>query len=454
MSATFVLIHSYGEYCIILHTGFLGLINHHYLGFFDNQRMNNISILLITAEIYQVRYSIEAPGVGYYHSGTISAGDEVILNLPESLAVLSIYDQDKGIYLATSSDRVTVIGQNLILQSSDSFFALPVIEIDYGYVYYGVSVSRSSFGASSSILIVGTENNTMMKLTVTQSVNIDVGNTITTLTRGIEYSFVINRLQTIYIESREDLSGTKIVTNKPVSVFSGHQCADVPPENNAVCSYLIEQIPPTALWGKAYFTTPLANMTSYTIKTLAAYNSTNVNVYCNNSVQSYIINEGEFNVSQMNEYCVIYSNKKVLVFQFSHGASESNSYGAAMMIIVPATELYLDTFDFSTIRNHPFESVRFDHYVNLVVMEQYYQPNMIYLISGGVNRSLDTQQWVPIQVNNTSEAYATQVNISEGVTQIFHTDTSAQMMTIVYGFYNYDSYGHIGGLNISTATGY
>ena len=75
---------------------------------------------------------------------------------------------------------------------------------------------------------------------------------------------------------------------------------------------------------------------------------------------------------------------------------------------------------------------------------------MIYLIAGGFNRSLDTQQWVPIEVNNIIEAYATQVNISEGVTQIFHTDASAQMMTTAYGFDIYDAYGHIGGLHIPT----
>ena len=430
----------------------VGLVNQYYLGFLTNHpsRDSIVSILLTTTETQPVQYSIESPGIGYYVNGNLSVDDEVILIIPNSVEVESIYDQDKGIYLTTSSDSVTVIGQNQYRTTSDSFFVLPVIELDGVYVYYGVSVRRTVVHSSSvysTILIVGTENNTMMMLKITQYVNIGMGNSVTYLTPGREYSFVINRLQTVYIESREDLSGTKIVTDKPVSVFSGHQCGNNPWDISA-CSHLAEQIPPTALWGDVYFTAPLLNKTSYSVKVLAAYTSTIVNVYCNNTMETYTINEGEFidRTSQM-EYCAIYSNKEVLVVQFSHGGSEDNSYGDPMMTLVPAANQYLNNFDFSTIRNPV--GADYDHYVNIIVKEQYYQPNMIYLIAGGVSRSLVTQQWVPIQVNNTIEAYATQMSIPEGVAQVFHTNPSAQMMTIVYGFTRSDGYGHIGGIFLS-----
>ena len=396
----------------------------------------------------QVQYSIEAPGVGYYLNGTISAGNAAILYLPRSIEVSSYNDQDKGIYLTASSNKVTVIGENLGRSTSDSFLALPTSELADTYVYYGVTVPRTSVHSSlydSSILIVGTQNDTILKLTTTQSVNIAVGNAITYITAGREYSFMINRLQTFYVGSLQDLSGTKIVTDKPVSVFSGHRCANVP-WNVAACSHLIEQLPPTALWGEVYYIVPLADKRSYTIKVLAAYNYTIVNMYCNNTIESFTLNDGMFvnKTSQTNEYCAVYSNKEVLVVQFSHGGDEDNANGDPMMTLVPATSQYLSTFEFSTIRN-PIRLV-YNHYVNIIVMEQYYQPNMIYLIAGGVNRSLATQQWVPIQVNNTIEAYATQVTIPEGVAQVFHTDSSAQMMTIVYGFSRHDGYGHIGGI--------
>ena len=427
-------------------------VNHYYLGFYKNaERAANISILLTSTKEHQVNYSIEVPGISFYHHGTISVDKEVILNLPTSVQVASSSDQDKGIYLTTSSDKVTVIGQSLLARSSDSFFVLPnKVLNDVTYVYYAISVPQTvvhDFLYYSSVLIVGTENNTVMNLTVTQLVTISVDTTTTNLIPGKQYSFVINRLQTVYIRSLKDLSGTKIVTDKPVSVFSGHQCANVPWNVNH-CNALIEQIPPTMLWGKVYYTAPLATRAAYTIKILGAYNSTNVNIYCNNKREYYTINEGELVNKTLlkQEYCAIYSNKKILVAQFSHGENSDDAIGDPMMTLVPATIQYLNEFDFSTLKT----SRNFNHYINIIVIAQYYQPNMIYLIAEGVNRSLITQQWVPIKVNGIIEAYATQLNITEGRSKILHTNAAAEMMTIVYGFSQGNAYGHIGGFHFLT----
>ena len=139
----------------------------------------------------------------------------------------------------------------------------------------------------------------------------------------------------------------------------------------------------------------------------------------------------------------------MLVVQFSHGGSEDNEYGDPMMTLVPAEDQYVNKFDFSTIRN-TWQS-GYDHNINIIVTSQYYQPSMIYLIAGGVNRSLLSQQWIPIQVDSITKAYATQVSIQEGVTEIFHSDPAAQLMVIVYGFSKHNAYGHVGSTFSSTS---
>jgi len=408
----------------------------------------------MTTESQPVYYSIEIPGIGFYRNGTITANNEDVVDLPSSVEVFSHDDQDKGIYVQGSSDRITVIGQNLDRSSSDSSIVLPIIDLCVGeYLYYAVSVPRhtNEFNTQiveSSVLIVGTENDTLMKLTVTQPVTITVDDTVTNLTSGRQYSFVINRLQTVYIGSVEDLTGTKITTNKPVSVFSGHTCAFIP-ASVAGCDYLLEQIPPTILWGQIYYTVPFVTVSPYIFKIVAAYDSTNVSIYCNGTRRTYIINEGEFinETLNMQEYCVIHSNEKVLVVQLASKPSQGLD-GGEMMTLVPATTQYTNEISFSTIRNPLTRNYR--HFVNIIVLAQYYQPDMIYLISGGVNRSLGTQEWVPIEANNVIEAYAATVTLPEGAVEIAHSNVSALMTTVVYGFDIVVGYGHTGKLAFTT----
>ena len=412
----------------------------------------HIFILLTSAEANEVQYSIEAPSVNYYHNGTISDSDEVILNLSTSIQVTSYY-YNKGVYITSDSDKITVIAQSLGARSSESFYALPIVWLINSHKYYAISVPKTTVFDShynSSILIVGIEENTVIMLTVTQLAIISVGTTTATtatttdLIPSRQYSFTINGLQTAYITSLEDLSGTKIISEKPVSVSSGHECANIP-YNIAYCNHLVEQIPPTALWGTNHYIVPLDSRTSYTLKILAAHNFTSINIYCNNTREFYNINEGGFvnKTLSMQEYCAITSNKKILVAQFSHGENYFEAIGDPMMILVPSTNQYLNEFDFSTLHNSSF-----NHYINIIVLAQYYQPHMIYLVAGGVNRSLASQLWVSIQVNSITEAYATKVNVPVGLTKIFHSNPASQLMVIVYGFAQGDGYGHIGGFYI------
>jgi len=414
------------------------VISEYYLGFFKSLIDGQLSVILMNTLFSPVNFTLEAPVVGLYHAGVIDGYSELILSLPFGVAVFSNDTQYKGVYIRADSDTLIVIGQSKTNNTSDTFLALPYKRSSAvtEYLYYGISVPGYSSSYQSAILIVGTEDNITMKLTVAQTVTTNFYNT---LYAGSEYSFVINRLQTFYIRSTGDLTGTKIVTDRQVSVFSGHELAQIP-QDLCCGDQLIEQVPPVTSWGRVFYTMPLASRTSYILKILASYNLTRIDLYCNNLQESHTINEGQHytKILSQQEYCVVHSNKPVLVAQFSRGYNE-DSVGDPMMVIVPDVLQFSNSFPITTIRNTSYR-----HYVNLIVLAQYYQPDMIYLISGGRNVSLSTQEWVPIRVKHTTVGYATQLNISEGVAEIIHTNETALMATIIYGFTELGSYGNPG----------
>ena len=393
-------------------------------------------------------YAIEAPGLGYYNTGTISGTGSTIVSLFSSLITGSYNDQNKGIYLKTNSTNVVVIGQNDVYRSSDTFLALPTIKVCCThYIYYGISVSSGVSYYDNVVLIVGTENSTMMNLTVTQSVNVKINDTVSSLTSGSQYSFIVNRLQTVYIGSSSDLTGTRIITDKPVSVFSGHECGYVLSLSSSYCDHLIEQIPPTTYWGKTYYIAPLQGRSAYTIRVLAAYNSTEVFMDCNDVNNSYTINAGNSFTVTNRYYCVIHSNKEILVAQYSPGYRYDYRTGDPMMMLVPATDHYSNEINLSTI------SSGYNDYINIIVLKEYYQPGVMYWITGGVKRSLQSQSWSTMTFNQVTEAYYTQLSVSNGPVTIIHTTTNALMSAVVYGFASREAYGHPGGFSIQNFQG-
>ena len=399
--------------------GFLHAGYSYYAGFFQNRGGGNLSLYLTNTGLLDMSYIIESPGVRYFTAGTISGTKSTTVYLPSSLIIDSVNDQSKGIHLQTNSTNVTVIGQNVHSSGGDTFLALPTVKMCCTeYVYYGISVSSGAY-SGSKVLMVGTENDTVMNLTVTQFVDIKVDDTVISLHRGIEYSFIVNRLQTVYIESSRDLTGTRIVTNKPVSVFSGHECGYVPSSRYSNCMHLIEQIPPTTNWGKTYYIAPLHRRSGYTIRVIAAYNSTEVITHCNR-VNFYAINAGDNFTATHQSYCIIHSNKEILVAQYSHGYSYDRIAGNPMMILVPATVHYCNEINLSTI-----SSSRYSNYINIIVLKEYYQPSMMYWITGGVKKSLQSQSWNKI-----------------------HSSADALLSTVVYGVRSIYNYGHSGGFSI------
>ena len=433
-------------FCVVSYLANTTAVFH--VGYFENWRGGNPSLLLMTTETHPVSFIVEAPGIGFYQNGTVIAGGKAVVNFTHDIEMSISTNGNKGIYVWTSSNKVTLIGQSVPdepdLSSTGTFFVLPFIgSCDNVYVYYRMSVSSNSL--FSTVMLVGIENDTTVTVMTAQDSILKTEGVLTNILRNTEFSFSLDELKTAFIGSilstDSNVSGIKVVTNKPLSAFSGHECALLPEEAGG-CDYLIEQIPPTSLWGRVYYTAPLATRRSYTIKVLAAYNSTVVDIYCNNSKESNTFNEGVIikRTYSYQEHCAIYSNKEVFVAQFSHGQNDDNVTGDPMMTTIPAAIHYTDKFIFSTINDANYAS-----FVNIIVLAQYYQPDMIYLISGGVNKSLDTQEWVPVKVNNVIEAYATKVIISEGVIEVIHTNTSALMTTIVYGFARYKGYGHPGG---------
>jgi len=242
--------------------------NEFYVGFmYTVNQPPTLQLFVSTPEPNPVNFSVTTQ-MGFTFNGTATRQSTTNVTLPSTLQVESNTERNKGIYIkAENNKRILVYGLNYLVDSSDAFLALPCDRYAVNqYEYYALTYHGiTGFSYDSTILIVACEDNT----------------TITTPSETVE----LNRQQTYLIREFRDLSGTKVISTKPISFFPGHECTFLP-TGVQYCDHLTEQIPPTNTWGNFFLGASFLGKSSGAIyRVLSAHNSTTVTVNCTTMAQ-------------------------------------------------------------------------------------------------------------------------------------------------------------------------
>ena len=225
--------------------------NEFYLGFFHNRYLYHCGdekyppiIWVTTLETTSVSFVISTHDRTIYNC-TVCLNSVTYITIPLDLVVsesgpLTNYQRYKQIRIKAEHNRkLTVFGQNEQLASNDAYniIALPVVPLplvmNLEYVLVSVGDSGTPAGMKDSVgLIIGTEDNTGLTILPRTSIFIKhnlarYGFFVLGLPEHLN-TITIHRYQTLYLQVHgRDISGTRIKTNKPISVFSGHECANV-----------------------------------------------------------------------------------------------------------------------------------------------------------------------------------------------------------------------------------
>ena len=444
--------------------------NEYFVGFFKNYRgISTITLFITTAESVPVPFTV-SNSTGQVYSGTATNSMAISVILPTSFAVLNDTVRDGGVWVHTTdaSKELTVNGVNNNTRSSiDVFVALPCHDYQkQNYTYYAVSThfgrtinsEINAEGLVSEVLLVGCENGTELTITPTQTIEIPSdlvrgGNSSVTVSSGESYTVSLDRLQTFLLSSTLDLTASKVVSNKPISFFSGHECADVPVGVRA-CDHLVEQLPPTITWGRQFFVVSSLEKTAgeqYKLITSAA--TTTVVCYCYTSggrvSETFITTfngagrSHEFHIGQ-NMFCSLQASNPVLLVQFAIGAGrEPSYYGDPFMMMIPPVEQYSNNYTFVTQSG-------FQNAITVTVASEFFNSEDI-VLNGN---SLDSANWTEIYCSTqTVCGYGTQVSVSVGRNFIHHCAPTARLGTFVYGFRRGTGYGYPAGMQLNPISG-
>lgn len=380
--------------------------------------------LFITGDV-ATNGQVEFPD-GSSQSFSVTPGSVSTVDVPSSfLSTLQDGIESNGIRI-TAGEEVTVYGLNQKTFTTDAFLALPVDILGTQYMVISYNSLGSSISTASMLSVVATEDNT--QVTIVPSVS------LSGRPAGVPYNLTLNQGETYQLlatVASADLTGSTINSDKPVAVFSGHTCGNVPP-STGFCDHMVEQVPPLSSLGQSFVTIPLATRDAGDVfRVMATKEATEVNIVGTGGYnEAFTLNSGQFMELSIpsNTYTRITATEAVLVAQYSKGQASDNVISDPFMMLIPPFEQFQNSYTVTT------PATGFNrHFINLAVQNS--QISNITL-DGAL---LPSSAFTPIPETDFSGA---QVEIEAGTHNVSNVLPFGAFM---YGFGSYDSYGYPGG---------
>jgi hypothetical protein len=269
------------------------------------------------------------------------------------------------------------------------------------------------------------------------------------------YSIVLNQGQGYLVSLyqtqenvQKDLTGSRVVSSKPLVVYGGHERAAIPVgAGSRDC--LIEQMLPVEVWGKTALVVPYPTPSLGTpdygcdpIRIIAGYDNTVVSV---NGTTVATLKAGMFYEMTMTTAASVVTSEPAIVagYKCSARGGGQNALGDPFLAIIPPVEQFLTRYRFVCVQGTQFNGNRMEpafqeHYVTMIVPTT----KATTVVLDGSRVSLQTFQ----RIANTEYSYAS-VRIGEG-THSISADTAFGITVAGYGRAN--SYGYIGGQRFET----
>ena len=409
---------------------------------------------------------------------TVSRGEVVAITVPLVVAInaQSPHISDLRIQLQTQGGKeVTVVAVNEQQASTDAFLAFPKIETkSKSYEYYTLSVSRgppdvdtrSFFGIARIEPETTCSISPIADLTTARFIPIPGTSNTITLSRRIssDTNFNLTLSNTVtsvaaVSQRNGDLSGTRVVCDKPVSFITGHQCGRLPSDKTA-CDHMVEQVPPTETWGFQFFLVALSTRTEDGYRILASRAGTQCNITCTVLSLSQIIilaDPGNFKEFILqNGYCSVECNRPVLIFQYSLGhENDGVTRSDPFIVMIPPVGQYSNDYDLIFFESKSLDTrgvaVAFEAWINIAVPVEYDPSGLRFdgdPLSGVSFRDVTCSNG---EVCGRVAQY--KPTSRTGAHTLAHTDPNAKFIATVYGWERENTYGYIGGMNFDSIAG-
>ena len=406
--------------------------------------------LMIGTPSNQADYTIESRE-GEIAAGTVNSSSPAAIIVSNTFQVASggMDDRMKGIRVrATGQNPVYVLvtinynffGEFAFLLGYGSYPVHPNVELPNGgdYVYYVMSTDYTGSSASvtdrrSNVLLVGNRNITSVSITPTQTVSLpqdaQSDSTLVQVAAGATHNVTLHSLQTLGFSSLLDLTGTKIVSDKPLTIITGHQCAQIPSTTD-FCEPIYIHIPPTFNWGQLFLLAPLGGRTANQYyKLVTSIDSTMIAYRCGmgeNMIQLNPTAGTGLSISfPSNSYCYLTASSPIFVVQMAPGHNEDNVGDPTLAIISPTSRHVNDSTFLNLLSD--FQT----SFITVTVQATHFNASWIHL--DGIPLGC-TWNNIYNTINDDIVGYGCTFSVAAGTHVVSHSEENGVLSVVAYGW--------------------
>ncbi len=415
-----------------------------YINFRNRQGIDFNATLSITDPTKIKEFKLSA--YDYELWGLNSSGDLGSNNQCEAKA--------RNTFRITSDEEIIVYAHSQAVTTSESMLVLPVHVLDNYYIVLSYpSDDQAKLGdgkTPSQFVVVATQNNTQVKIipsAPTQRNGLKEQN----ITLNAGEAYLVQARISEFSTNLYDLTGTEVISDKPVSVIAGHQRTSIKSysQNNKSSSrdFLMEQMTPVKHWGKNATVIPfhqhptISNFANNDLFRIIASEDSTIITF--NKVDTIKLSKKELYENDLIEPYFIESNKPIFVCSFKKTAKQDvgtdGSISDPLMLANPPMDRVGNFYRFINIQAYERESniptkVYSSHYIGIVIKEGGLKT--IQLDKQLLDKSLFTT------IPNTNFYYAN-IEVSEGIHEMYCKEPFS---ILIYGYGFANSYGYIGGM--------
>ncbi|CAH2330105.1 Hypothetical predicted protein, partial [Pelobates cultripes] len=281
--------------------------------------------LRITAFQTNTIVNITVLGGIFKQNLTSSAGTTISVALPESVENRGSLTFSNSVHV-TSNKPINILSLNHRFRSAETSIVYPLDNL--GTTYYLITPKQGSTGSYKAFSVIASKEDTSVDIYLKGVVEF----------KGLKYpanSVLTVRLaafEGIQLLSSDDLSGSKVKSEKPVAVLSGHTCAI----KNTQCSHVFEQLMPVDLWGKSFYVAPFSFQTKSDIVFIVAAGNTEVSYDLGTNERSISMVDGQVQEIEMpGETLSITASSPIQVMSFNTGGTVRRfNYNPSIMNIL------------------------------------------------------------------------------------------------------------------------